>query len=71
MWVDAHLPEFVGNLGTFDLMTRRTHALIVVAGARLQPDRAWARPHERILLTKENIDGEEKDQREKEHGTAS
>ena len=66
MWADTHLPEFVGNLGTFALMSRRTDALIVVAGVRLQPGRACTRSHKQILLTKENIDGEEKDQREKE-----
>ena len=48
-WAGANLPESFGNLGGFDLMTRQTHALIVVAGARLQPGRACARPHERNI----------------------
>ena len=65
-WAGANLLEFVGNLDRFALMSRRTHALIVIAGEHLQTERACARPHERRLLTKENIDGKEKDQREKE-----
>ena len=71
-WASANLLGFVGNLDRFALMSRRTHALIVVAGLRLQPGRACARPHERILQAKENIDGEEKNQREEEdNGSAS
>ena len=49
MWAGANLLESARNLGGFALMSWRTHALIVVAGARLQPDRACARPHEQYF----------------------
>ena len=65
-WVGANLMESTRILCRFSLMSQRSHALIVVAGAWLQPGRACVGPNERTMVTKENIDGNDEDKREEE-----